>query len=98
MEILEQHLAISETEEAPMINEQEIENLGINEAPHANEQVVGPQQPHEENNEPQSIRRSLQERKNAISDDYIVYMNEDVNVTGKMDDPTSYKEVMMSKN
>jgi hypothetical protein len=41
------------------------------------------------------MRRSLRERKIFISKDYVVYISEDI---GKMDDPTSYKETMMSEN
>jgi hypothetical protein len=47
-------------------------------------------------NEP--IRRSQRDRRPAISNDYVVYMNEDVNDIGKTEDPNSYKEAMMSKH
>jgi hypothetical protein len=52
-------------------------------------------EPHEGNNEPQPMRRSLRERKIFISKDYVVYISEDIE---KIDDPTSYKETMMSEN
>jgi hypothetical protein len=41
------------------------------------------------------MRRSLREMKSVISEDYVVYISEDV---GKMDGPASYKEVIMSEN
>jgi hypothetical protein len=50
---------ITEIEEAAMVNELEIDDSGISEEPLANEQVVEPQQPCKENNEPQPMRRSL---------------------------------------
>jgi hypothetical protein len=43
------------------------------------------------------MRRSLGER-SAISNDHVLVMSEDVNDIGKMNDPTSYKEVMKSEN
>jgi hypothetical protein len=41
------------------------------------------------------MRRSLREMKSVISEDYVVYISEDV---GKMDDPASYKGAMISEN
>jgi hypothetical protein len=79
----------------PIVDEQQVEDFGTNEAPLNNEQEVEPEQPLEEINEPQPMRRSLRERKSVISKDYVVYISEDV---GKMDDPTSYKEAIMSEN
>jgi hypothetical protein len=61
-----------------------------------NEQDVEPQQPHEENKEPQPVR-SLHER-SVTSNDYVVYIDKDVNDMGKMDDRASYKVAMMSEN
>jgi hypothetical protein len=78
-----------------MMDEQQAENSGANEAPLNNEQEVEPEQPQEEINEPPHVRRSQRERKSAISKDYVIYISEDV---GKMDDPPSYKEAMMSEN
>jgi hypothetical protein len=69
--------------------------LEENEAPPANDHKEEPQQ--ENDNEPQPIRRSQHERRNDIPNDYVVYMSEDVNDIGKMDDPVSYKEAMKSK-
>jgi hypothetical protein len=46
-----------------------------NEVPHDDEQAVESQQPHEENNEPQHVRRSLRERRSSISNDYVVYIS-----------------------
>jgi hypothetical protein len=44
----------------------------------------------------QPTRRSQRER-SVIPNDYVIYMSEDVNDIGKMDDPTSYKEAMKCK-
>jgi hypothetical protein len=41
------------------------------------------------------VRRLLRETKNVIFKGYAVYISEDV---GKLNDPSSYKEVMMSEN
>jgi hypothetical protein len=87
--------AITKNEDAPIMDEQQAENFRTNEVPLNNEQEVEPKQPQEEINEPPLVSRSLHERKSAISKDYVVYKSEDV---GKMDDPTSYKEAMMSEN
>jgi hypothetical protein len=78
-----------------MVDGQQAENFGTNEAPLNNEQEVEPKQPQEKINEPPPMRRSLHERKNVISKDYVIYISEDV---GKMDDLASYKEAMMSEN
>jgi hypothetical protein len=43
------------------------------------------------------MRKSQRERRCSIPNDYVVYMSEDVIDIAKMDDPTSYKEVMKSK-
>jgi hypothetical protein len=43
---------IIETEDAPILNGQQIEDSETNEVPLDNEQYVEPQQPHEENIEP----------------------------------------------
>ncbi|KAK1617656.1 hypothetical protein QYE76_023173 [Lolium multiflorum] len=48
--------------------------------------------------EEERMIRSHRERRKAISNDYITYMSEDVNVIGKMEDPTSYKEAIKSLN
>jgi hypothetical protein len=77
-----------------MVDEQKAENSGADEVPLDNEQVE-PEQPQEEINEPSPVRRSQHERKSVIAKDYVVYISEDV---GKMDDPASYKEAMMSEN
>jgi hypothetical protein len=61
--------AITENEDVPMIDEQQAENSGANEAPLNNEQEVEPEQPQEEINEPPHVRRSQRERKSAISKD-----------------------------
>jgi hypothetical protein len=87
--------AINENENVPILDEQQAENSGANEAPLDNEQEVEPEQPQGGINEPPPVRRSQRERKSAISKDYIVYISEDV---GKIDDPASYKEAMMSEN
>ncbi|KAK1643583.1 hypothetical protein QYE76_061388 [Lolium multiflorum] len=47
---------------------------------------------------PSPVRRSHRERRKAISDDYIIYMSEDVDDIGKVEDPTSYKEAIKSLN
>jgi hypothetical protein len=86
---------ITENEDVPMVDEHQVENSGSNEVSLNNEQEVEPKQSQEEINEPTSVRRSHRERKSAISKDYVVYISEDI---GKMDDPASYKEVMMSEN
>jgi hypothetical protein len=49
-------------------------------------------------NEPQAMRRSHCDRRSVIPNDYVVYMSENVNDIGKMDDPASNKEAMKSKN
>jgi hypothetical protein len=87
--------SITENEVVPMVDEQQAKNFGANEAPLDNEQEVEPEQPQEEINEPPPERRSQRERKSDISKDYVVYISEDI---GKMDDPASYKEAMMSGN
>jgi hypothetical protein len=87
--------AITENEDVPMMDEQQAENSGANEAPLNNEQEVEPEQPQEVINEPPPVRRSQRERKSVIFKDYVVYISEDV---GKMDDLTSYKDAMMSEN
>jgi hypothetical protein len=87
--------AIIENEDVPMVDEQQAENSRANEAPLNNEQEVEPKHPQEEINDPPPIKRSQCERKSAISKDYVVYISEDL---GKMNDPASYKESMMSEN
>jgi hypothetical protein len=67
---------INENEGAPLVNEQE--GLEKNEAPPANEHKEEHKQ---ENDDPQPIRRSQRERRSAISNDYVVYMSEDINGT-----------------
>jgi hypothetical protein len=85
---------INENEGAPLENEQ----VGIeeNEAPPANDRGEEPQQ--EIDDEPQPTRRSQRERKSAIPNDYVIYMSEDVNDIGKMDDPASYKKAIKGEN
>jgi hypothetical protein len=85
---------INENEGAHLENEQ----VGIeeNEAPPANDRGEEPQQ--EIDDEPQPTRRSQHERKSAIPNDYVVYMSEDVNDIGKMDDLASYKEAIKGEN
>jgi hypothetical protein len=85
--------AINENEGAPLVNEQE--DLEENEVPPTNDHEQEPQQ---ENDDPQSTRRSQHERRSAISTDYVICMSEDVNDMGKMDDAVSFKETMKSKN
>jgi hypothetical protein len=75
--------------------EQQAKNSEASEAPLDNEQEVEPEQPQEEINEPPPVRRSQHESKSAISKDYVVYISEYV---GKIDDPASYKDAMMSEN
>jgi hypothetical protein len=98
--------AITENEDVPIVNEQQAGDFGTNEVPINNQQEVEPEQPQEEINDQQEVeleqpqevepvRRSLHERKIIISKDYVVYISE---VIWKMDDPTSYKEVIMSEN
>jgi hypothetical protein len=53
-----------------------------------NEQEVDSEQPQEEINETQPMRRTLCERKGVIYNDYVVYISEDIE---KMDDLASYK-------
>jgi hypothetical protein len=86
---------IIENEDVPIVVEQQVEDFGTNEASLNHEQEVESEQPQEEINEPQLVRRSLRKRKCAICKDYVIYINEDV---GKMDDPASYREAMMSEN
>jgi hypothetical protein len=69
--------AINENEGAPLVNEQE--GLEKNEVLPANDHEEEAQQ---ENNHPQPMRRSQRER-SVISNDYVVYMSEDVNHMGK---------------
>jgi hypothetical protein len=59
---------INENEGAPLVNMQE--SLEENEAPPANDPKEEPQQ---ENDEPQPIRRSQHERKSVISNDYCLH-------------------------
>jgi hypothetical protein len=70
--------------------------LEENEAPLANDHGVESQQ--ENDDEPQPTRRSRRERRSAIPNDYVVYMSEDVNDIGKMDDLASYKKAMKNEN
>jgi hypothetical protein len=65
---------INENEETHLVNEHD--GLEENEAPTANDHEEEPQQ---ENDEPQPMRRSQRERRSAISNDYVVYMSEDIN-------------------
>ncbi|KAF0920196.1 hypothetical protein E2562_033748 [Oryza meyeriana var. granulata] len=53
-------------------------------------------QPQVTNNETQELRRSQRVRRSAIPDYYEVYMNEED--MGKVDDPTSFKEAINSKD
>jgi hypothetical protein len=78
-----------------IVDEKQADDFRTNEASLNNEQEVEPKQHQEENNEPQPMGRSLHERKSVISKDYDINISEDV---GKIDDPTSYKEAMMSEN
>jgi hypothetical protein len=71
-------------------------SLEENEAPPANDHEEEPQQGNDDESQP--TRRSQRERRSDIPNDYVVYMREDVNDIGKMDDPASYKEVMKSEN
>jgi hypothetical protein len=70
--------------------------LEENEAPPANDHGEEPQQGNDDESQP--TRRSQRERRSDIPNDYAVYMSEDVNDIGKMDDPASYKEAMKSEN
>jgi hypothetical protein len=79
---------------APLENVQV--GLEENEAPPTNDHGEEPQQRNDD--EPQPMRRSQHERRSVIPNDYVVYMSEDVNDIGKMDDPASYTEAMKSKN
>jgi hypothetical protein len=85
--------AINENGGTPLENEQ----VGIeeNEAPPTNDHREEPQQ--ENDDEPQPMRRSQRERRSVIPNNYVMYMNEDVNNIGKMHDPVSYKEAMKSE-
>jgi hypothetical protein len=86
---------ITENEDVHIVDEQQAENSGANEAQLDNEQELEPEQTQEEIHEPPPMRRSKRERKSVISKDCIVYISEDV---GKMDDPASYKEAMIGEN
>jgi hypothetical protein len=86
--------AINENGEAPSENEQV--TLEETEAPPANVHEEEPQQ--ENDDESQPTRRSQHERRSVIPNDYVVYMSENVNDKGKMDDPASSKKVMKSEN
>jgi hypothetical protein len=44
------------------------------------------------------MKRSQCQRRSVISNDYVVYMSEDANDMGKMDDPVSFKEAVKSEN
>jgi hypothetical protein len=70
------------------VDEQQVENSGANEGPLNNEQQVKLEQPQEEINEPPPVRKSLCERKSAISKDYVLYISENVR---KTEDVASYK-------
>jgi hypothetical protein len=83
---------INENEGAPLVNEKE--GLEKNEAPPTNDHEEEPQQ---ENDDPQPTK-SQREKRSVISNDYVVYMSEDVNNEGKIDDPISFKEAMKSEN
>jgi hypothetical protein len=85
--------AINENQGAPLENEQV--GLEENEAPPANDHEE-PQQGNDDKSQP--TRRSQRERRSAIPNDYVVYMSEDINDIGKMDDPASYKEAMKNEN
>jgi hypothetical protein len=84
---------INENGGVPLENEQV--DIEENEAPPANDH--GEEHQQENDDEPQPTRRSQHERRSVIPNDYVVYMSEDVNDIGKMDDPTSYKEAIKSK-
>jgi hypothetical protein len=70
--------------------------LEENEAPPANDHEEEPQQGNDDESQP--MRRSQREGRSGIPNDYVMYMSEDVNDIGKMDDPDSYKEAMKSEN
>jgi uncharacterized cysteine cluster protein YcgN (CxxCxxCC family) len=71
-------------------------DLEENEAPPANDHEEVPQQGNDDVSQP--TRRSQHERRSDIRNDYVVYMSEDINDIGKMNDPASYKEAMKSRN
>ncbi|KAL5541407.1 hypothetical protein UlMin_043451 [Ulmus minor] len=64
----------------------------------ANEDIA----PEEQTQQPQEnmpLRRSTRERRNAISDDYIVYLQEHEVESGMMeDDPINFQQAMKSSN
>jgi hypothetical protein len=70
--------------------------LEENEAPPANDHEEEPQQGNDDESQP--MRISQREGRSVIPNDYVMYMSEDVNDIGKMDDPDSYKEAMKSEN
>jgi hypothetical protein len=85
---------INENGGAPLENEQV--GLDENEAPPTNDHEEEPQQGNDDESQP--TRRSQRKRRSIIPNGYVVYMSEEVNDIGKMDDLTSYKEVMKSEN
>jgi hypothetical protein len=70
--------------------------LKENEAPPTNDCEEEPQQRNDDESQP--TRRSRHKRRSVIPNDYVVYMSEDVNDIGKMDDAASYKEAMNYEN
>ncbi|WP_285167014.1 hypothetical protein, partial [Mycobacterium tuberculosis] len=63
-----------------------------------NEAIV-PEEQTQQPQEPVPLRRSMRERRSAISDDYIVFLQEQENDTGMMeDDPINFHHAMRSAN
>ncbi|KAH9741472.1 Integrase catalytic domain-containing protein [Citrus sinensis] len=80
----------------------------VNSYPQPSNNIVQPQHQHEmivpeeqtqQPQEPVQLRRSTRERRNAISDDYIVFLQEHEDETGVMeDDPINFHQAMQSSN
>ncbi|KAH9656751.1 hypothetical protein KPL70_022797 [Citrus sinensis] len=80
----------------------------VNSDPQPSDNIVQPQHQHEmivpeeqtqQPQEPVQLRRSTRERRNAIPDDYIVFLQEHEDETGVMeDDPINFHQAMQSSN
>ena len=73
-------------------------NMEPQQTPNENE-VIAPEEQTQQPQEPVPLRRSVRERRSAISDDYIVFLQEHEDDIGMMeDDPINFHQVMKSSN
>ncbi|XP_075099082.1 uncharacterized protein LOC142175970 [Nicotiana tabacum] len=78
----------------PVVHEKVV-NQPIHEGENQGNNDVDPIVP-EQNVQNEPFRRSQRERRSAISDDFIVYVTENLNDTGELTDPLSYAQAISS--